>query len=291
MPEFFEDPDLLWPSTSLTQALGTTLDRLEANGGGRRRFTPTGVADIDQQIDGLISGELTVVGGLRGAGTTLLALRIAKHSATQDRAVLYVTTSDPIVTLTQRLLADESHVAARELDTGRIKRSDWERVRKAVQTLSQIPITFYNHPNPSVDQIVLAATQLERDARLGMVIIDQLQGIRGWARSTRSRISVVSALSSMAVSFDIPVLVLAQFRRKMNGEPGPYCSDDLQGSRAMEGIRHCVNLSTAQDRAGSSSKAMLRIDLEHPVHSTEPVYLRYDDCAVELRSAPLPNVV
>lgn len=277
MTQPFDDADLFWPTTPLTDALSHTLDRMELNGQNRDRTLPTGIVGIDSQTGGLAKGEVIVIAGLRGSGTTALALRLTLHTAAVLKSpVLYVATRDPVVVLTERLLGTEAMVPAQQLESGRIRRDDWHSVGEAVQRLSTIPVFFYDHPVPSVDQLMVAATRLERDRPLGLVIIDRLPGVRGWQSGDGTgRQLIANALSTMARGLNIPVVVLARLRRKADQHPPPLTSDVVRSVMAMEQFHHFILVSQMNhDLSVSSSSPTARLDIEDPIRTTEPVQVK-----------------
>ena len=290
--EPLDDTDLFWPTTPLSKALGNTLDRIEHNGRNGDRAVPTGVAEIDRQTGGLAKSQVTVVAGSRGSGTTALALQITMHVAAElELPVLYVATRDPVVSLTERLLGREAKVAVERVNTGRLRRNDWDAVGSAVQRLSEVPVFFHDHPVPSVDQLMLAATRLERDRPLGMVIIDRLPGLRGWRGGDGTgRRRVANALSLMAQSLDVPVVALTHLRRKAWLQPLPPSSDDVRGRAAMEQFRRFILVSPKIDTLSEScNPPTVRLDIEDPVHTTVPVHLVWGETPVPLTPYRDPN--
>jgi replicative DNA helicase len=280
--EPFDDTDLFWPTTALPEAMAHMLDRIEHNGRNGDRAVPTGVTHIDRQTGGLAKGQVTVIAGLRGSGATALALLITMHAAAElEYPVLYVATRDPVVSLMKRLLGREAKVPAQNVNTGRLRRSEWDAVGSAVQGLSKVPVSFYDHPLPSVDQLMVAASRLERDRPLGLVIIDRLPGLRGWRRGDgTARRRIANALSSMAQSLDLPVVVLANLRRKAGQQPSPPTSDDVRSRTAMEQFRHFILVSQNTDAvSGSCGLPTARLDIEDPIHTTEPVHLTWVEAA------------
>jgi replicative DNA helicase len=205
------------------------------------------------------------------------------HAAADlELPVLYVATRDPLVSLTERLVGREAKVLAERLNTGRLRRCDWDAVGSAVQRLSEVSVFFYDHPLPSVDQLMVAASRLECDRPLGLVIIDRLPGLRGWpGGDSTGRRRVANALSLMAQTLDVPVVVLTHLRRKAGQQPFPPTSDDVRARAAMEQFRHFILVSqTTDDISGSCNPPAFRLDIEDPVHTTVPVH-------VDAESAPL----
>lgn len=293
MTEPFDDTDLFWPTTPLAESLAHTLDRIEHNGRNGDRTVPTGVADLDRQTGGLAKSQVTVIAGSRGSGTTALALQVTMHAAAQlELPVLYVATRDPVVSLTERLLGREAKVPAERLNTGRLRRSDWDAVGSAVQRLSEVPVIFHDHPLPSVDQLMVAASRFEGDRPLGLVIIDRLPGLRGWRGGYgNDRRRVVGALSAMAQSLDAPVVLLTRLRRKAGQQPVPPTSDDVRGRAAMEQFRRFILVSQKIDAiSGLCDPATARLDIEDPVHTAVPVHLAwYEAATVPLAPYRDPN--
>ena len=180
-----------------------------------------------------------MLSGTRRSGKTSLALSMGLHvAANAHRHVLYVTTQETTVSLTQRLIGWEGDVDVLQIDRGRLRRTDWSVVGRAVESLSEVPLNFFAHPFPSLDQITLAVARVELKGTLDMVIVDCLQDLRGWSKAhSGERRGLVNGLVSLARTSCVPVIAIAPLRRSAEQKPPPFEIDDLRSAAAMKQVR------------------------------------------------------
>ena len=183
---------------SLAQALGHTLDQMEENG------APTSSAGD------VAARQSTTHGGHQNGGPLSLALRMSLNVASRmNRPVLYVTTRDPIITLTERLIGQQADLTPDQLHRGRLRRNEWTKVGQAVDRLSKLPLHFYDYPLPSLDQLLLVIARLQYRRELGMMVVDSISDMRGWSNEPGSSREIIDSLSQVATAGRTQVAVLA----------------------------------------------------------------------------------
>src|SRR4029078_13526024 len=97
----------------------------------------TGYHDLDRQVLGLQPSTLNIVPARPRAGKNAVMLCEAANVAMESRRpVLFFSMEMSAVELTKRMLASESRVDARKLQTGKLTDGDWTRINTALRTLS-----------------------------------------------------------------------------------------------------------------------------------------------------------
>ena len=176
--------------------------------------TPTGFDTYDWLTGGLHDGELTLLCGRRGMGTTSLVLGVALNVASpkdfvacgdsaEQRSepglgVLVFSLGMPRREVVNRMLCAEARVDISRVRTGMLSKADWEKLTQAAGRLSGLNIWVNDEPVLSPVDIRSAAARLkaeierfdpatgERTYRLGLIVIDGWHRVRGRYRSLRA---------------------------------------------------------------------------------------------------------
>ena len=201
---------------------------------------PTGLRDLDRQINGLNKSDLIIIAARPGMGKTTLALNLVANVAKATRkTVAFFSLEMSREQLASRLLSCESAVDNNKLTTGRLNAEDWERIGKASTALAQTDIRVSDNPTVTVTEMNALCRRLDN---LGLIVVDYLQLMTRADRESRSaenRVTVVAeisrALKIMAKDLNVPVICLSQLSRAAEGrqDKRPMLSD-LRESGAIE---------------------------------------------------------
>jgi replicative DNA helicase len=204
---------------------------------------PSGFLDLDRTTSGFQGGELIIIAARPGMGKTALALNIAAHAALEADpkvgvAIFSLEMSKEQLAL--RMLCSEARVDSSKARAGYLGERDFPKLAHAAARLSEAPI--YIDDNSDISALVLKAKcrrlMRERDANLGLIIVDYLQLMRA-ARPGESRereIAEISrSLKAMAKELKVPVIALSQLNRQVETRPDrrPLLAD-LRESGAIE---------------------------------------------------------
>ena len=203
---------------------------------------PTGFHDLDAMTSGLQRGDLVIVAGRPSMGKTAFALNVGQHAALQANigvAVFSLEMSKEQLAL--RLLCSEARVNMNKLRQGFTGDRDLQALAKAAGRLNDAPVYIDDTPALSLLEMRAKARRLKRDpdARLGLILIDYLQLMRGsaGADSREQEIAGISrGLKALAKELDLPVVALSQLNRQVeqrSGEKKPQMAD-LRESGAIE---------------------------------------------------------
>ena len=197
----------------------------------------TGMRSLDLAINGLNNSDLLIVAARPGMGKTAFALNIAANVAKKyDKAVAVFSLEMAEAQLGKRLLAGESFVDSKKLNTGRLSEKEWERSGLGACALSQTNIYLDGNPAVTVGSIKAKCRRLDN---LGLVIIDYLQLMGGdKEKSSESRVNAIGdisrALKVMAKDLDVPVICLSQLNRGPEKEKRRPVTSDLRDSGNIE---------------------------------------------------------
>ncbi len=224
---------------TLTSAVVSTLDRLhKMQGEDREEYLgiKTHFSALDNEISGLHNSDLIILAARPGMGKTSFALNIAQNVATKsNKKVAIFSLEMSTEQLAERMLSSEALVNSKNLRTGNLNDSDWDKLADAAGALCRAKILLDDSTDISVSEM---KSKLRRIKNLGLVIIDYLQLMGGNSRSG-NRVQEVSeisrALKIMAKELNVPVITLSQLARgpESRTDKRPMLSD-LRESGSIE---------------------------------------------------------
>ncbi len=228
----------------VSEALQITLDQLETLYASSAEVTglPTGFSDLDHLLLGLQPSNLIVVAARPGAGKSSFALGAAANVAMEARRpVLFFSMEMGTLELTKRLLAAESRVEARRLQTGNIPEADWTRLSHAVGRLGEAPLLIDDNPHCTVMEMRAKARRAKaRHGDLGLLVVDYLQLMTpSTSRRAENRQVEVAEISRglkiLARELECPVMALSQLNRQLEyrADKRPMLAD-LRESGSLE---------------------------------------------------------
>ncbi len=207
---------------------------------------PSGFNDIDKLTSGFQASDLIIIAGRPSMGKTAFCLNIAQHVAVQKNIpVAFFSLEMSKEQLVMRMLCSEAQVDAHRVRGGFLGETDWPKLTRAAGTLSEAPIFIDDTAALSVLEMRAKSRRIMAEHKLGLVIVDYLQLMRGRGLSTRGRaasesreqeISEISrSLKALAKELKIPVIALSQLNRRVEERQNkrPQLAD-LRESGAIE---------------------------------------------------------
>ncbi len=230
-PSFFPIKDIVKDSFKILERLYEKKELITG--------VPSGFKELDRLTAGFQSSDLIIVAGRPSMGKTAFCLNLAQYAAIERKVSIAIFSLEMSKEqLGIRMLCSEAHVEGTKLRSGFLSESDWPRLTIAAGNLSEAPIYIDDTAALSVLELRAKARRLKSDQRLGMVIVDYLQLMKGRARveSRQQEISEISrSLKGLAKELNIPVIAVSQLSRKTEERTGnrPQLSD-LRESGAIE---------------------------------------------------------
>lgn len=211
------------PAVSLNQAIDAAEEAIRI---ASLRKGPAGIStgfrSIDDQLGGLEPGTLHVLGGRPGMGKSALGWQIAIAAARQGVGTLVVSLEMSAVELGRRALATVSSVPVWRMKRGMLLPGDSDLIVKARRTLRDLPLTIEDGGGLTSAMISLKARSAKRKHGLGLVMVDHLHIVRPEDADMRAGATwatgrVSGAMKRLAKALDVPVLLLAQLSRLVEG--------------------------------------------------------------------------
>jgi len=207
---------------------------------------PSGFNEIDKLTSGFQPSDLIIIAGRPSMGKTAFCLNIAQYVTIEKHipvAIFSLEMSKEQVVL--RMLCSEARVDAHKVRGGFLGETDWPKLTRAAGTLSEAPIYIDDTAAIAVLEMRAKSRRLMAECKLGLIIVDYLQLMRGRGLSSRGRsgmdtreqeISEISrSLKALAKELNIPVIALSQLNRRVEERHNkrPQLAD-LRESGAIE---------------------------------------------------------
>jgi replicative DNA helicase len=227
------------PLGSLVEQEVATLEAIWHREQGRITGVPSGFPDLDQLTAGFQPGDLIIVAARPSMGKTALALNMAFNAAYTSRVpVGFFSLEMSKEQLVRRLLSTVGEIDASHLRRAFLTNEEWQKLQEAASFLLECPIYIDDTPAASVLEVRSKARRLRAEDKLGLVIVDYLQLMKGGpnANSREQEISEISrSLKALAKELGVPVVALSQLSRKVEDrKPKIPELADLRESGAIE---------------------------------------------------------
>ena len=213
-----------------------------ANKGGLTGIS-TGFYKLDDMTCGWQKSDLVIIAGRPAMGKTAFALSLAKNIAVDQKIPMaFFSLEMTSVQLANRLMANNCQIEGHKLMSGQLKRDDWDRLDKHLNSLLEAPLYVDDTEGIPVMELRTKIRRLIKEHHIELVMVDYLQlmtasGMR--YNNRQEEISLISrALKGMAKEFNIPIIALSQLNRGVDTREGaegkrPRLSD-LRESGAIE---------------------------------------------------------
>ncbi len=207
---------------SARDSVGAAMTHLEEmyNKGDDVTGVSTGFVDLDELLLGLQQNALYILAARPAMGKTAAALSIASNVAmSSSKPTMIFSMEMGHLELTNRLLSAEARVPYRDIQTGKVKADDWEKLSHAVGRLAEAPIFIDDNPHCTVMEMRAKARRIRaRHGELGAIIVDylQLMSSSGNVESRQIEVSEMSrGLKILARELEVPVIALSQLNRQL----------------------------------------------------------------------------
>ena len=259
---------------SLLTGTLTEIERI-ADSGGVGTGIPTGFSRLDEITNGLHPGQMITVAGRPGSGKSTLALDFARSSAVKHMKPTVVFSLEMgKLELMMRLLSAEALVPLRNMRSGHMTDTDWQRMARRAGDLAEAPLFLDDSPNLTMMEIRAKARRLKQRHDLQMIVIDYLQLMTSGRRveSRQQEVSEFSrAIKLLAKELDVPVVALSQLNRgpEQRTDKKPMLSD-LRESGSIEQDSDVVLLVHREDMYERESPRAGEADIIIAKHRNGP---------------------
>lgn len=203
--------------------------------------TPTGFADLDEQLSGLHPSNLLIVAGRPSMGKTSFAMNIAENVArTAKNAVLVFSMEMSSEDLVVRMISSLGRVDQTLLRSGRLEDEHWAKITASMQMINN-DMQMYIDDTPALTPAELrsrARRVYKENDGLSLIVVDylQLMQVPGYANNRTQEVAEISrSLKALSKELSVPVMALSQLNRGVDdrADKRPMMSD-LRESGAIE---------------------------------------------------------
>lgn len=194
--------------------------------------------DLDSMTSGLQPSDLIILAGRPSMGKTAFGLNMARNIAGEYKLpVALFSLEMSKEQLSQRLLAGEAKIESNRLRSGRLSQQDYQKLSRAIGTLSEVPIFIDDTATMTVMEMRSQARRLQAEhGQLGLVLLDYLQLMEGGGDNRVQELSrITRSLKTLARELKAPVIALSQLSRGVEQRTNkrPMLSD-LRESGSIE---------------------------------------------------------
>ena len=248
---------------------------------------PTGLKKLDGVIGGLHNSDLVVLGARPAMGKTALACNLALNAGAP---FLFFSGEQPAGQLMQRMVSIMGGPPVWKIRNRSVRDEDMQKVADAVRMMKEVNPYVVDKPSPSLQDIVTESRKQHQERGIKLILVDYLQRMRvdGAKKRHEAIAEAVRGLKELARELDVPVFLLAQVNREVDGRAGdkhPTMADLLE-SGAIEAEADQILLmsrphvyddsedpkltvlSISKNRSGDTGKVLINFEGE---------YLRFTD--------------
>jgi replicative DNA helicase len=224
----------------------------------------TGLTKLNEQIGGLHGSDLVILAGRPAMGKTALATNIAFNAAlrwnddlvagndmerSKGAVVCFFSLEMSADQLAARILSDRSNlhyngsepIQSHAMRQGKLSEDQFQAIARAAIELEDMPLFIDDTPALSIAGLRTRARRLKRQHKLGLVVVDYLQLLRGSGKGSAgdNRVQEISeitrGLKGLAKELHVPVIALSQLSRQVEQRENkrPMLSD-LRESGSIE---------------------------------------------------------
>ena len=254
----------------------------------------SGLKKVDRLTHGWQKGDLICLAARPGMGKTAFIISCALNAAQNDDPVAVFSLEMKDVSLSNRIIAQESGVSTADIKAKRVTESDWQQIHVACERVSELPIYIDETPAIGLMELRAKARRLKQKYGLSLIIIDYMQLMSGDETNGKKNgnreqdISSISrGLKALAKELDVPVIALSQLSRAVETRGGtkrPMLSD-LRESGAIEQDSDIVVFiyrpeyyQILEDEFGGSLKGIAEIIIaKHRDGALDTAKVRFND--------------
>lgn len=198
----------------------------------------TGYPDLDRISLGMRPGNMVILAARPSMGKTAFALNVIMNLCKSGHRCLFFSLEQSRLEICERMLAMESGVDGRLIQSGDLDEYHREAICEASNRLNELKFFIDDEGERYVSQMASIARLTKRRRGLDLIVVDYLQLIEPDDPKV-PREQQVSAMSRklrvMAKSLDVPVICLAQLNRQceMRNDKKPMLAD-LRESGSVE---------------------------------------------------------
>lgn len=226
--------------TAMKDLVVQSFELIEKRQGTHVTGLSTGYYELDDLTCGLQNGEMIIIAGRPSMGKTSFALNVAENIALNDKMPVAVFSLEMgRQQLAERFLCSVSRIDSQHVRRGLLSEEDFRKLADASNILAGTPIYIDDTSSLTPLEVRAKARRLKGMYNIKCIVIDYLQLMHLDSSRSDSRQQEITTISrylkGIARELNIPVIVLSQLNRSVEGREGhkPKMSD-LRESGSIE---------------------------------------------------------
>ena len=191
----------------------------------------TGIYELNDLTCGWQNSDLIVLCGRPSHGKTQLALNFCIEASDNDAIPLIFSLEMSGKSLGSRLISSMAEMNSQILRRGKLDKTKWDMIAEAIKKLDDYEMFIDETPAMSITNMYSKVKRFTSRNKIGMIVIDYLQLMKGTTYNIENRRLEVGEISrglkAMAKEFNIPIVALSQLSRACESRPNkrPMLSD------------------------------------------------------------------
>ena len=236
-----DDP---WVGAHSTAAINRFIDRAKASPHESSGMS-YGHTGLDELTDGMMPGQVTVIGARSGVGKSSIMLQACRLNARAGKPVHIFSLEMTRDQCFERLWSMESGVRFKHVRKPALaSMAEIEAVKQAAYRVRDWEMRIHDRSDLEINQILALARLSIRRHGTQLVCVDYAQNVEGEGRDERTRVAAVSRkLTKLAKDEGVHMMLLSQLRKippEMYSKP-PHVGD-LRETGQIENDAHVVAL-------------------------------------------------
>jgi replicative DNA helicase len=203
---------------------------------GEIKAIGTGLIDLDEKLGGgFRGGQLVVIAARPAMGKSALAVQLAEHIQTQDKAGLIFSCEMPNAQIVDRIISAHARVPSDVFQTGKFQNDDWDKLTSSIPKIQMMNLLVDDN-SFTVNAIASKARTVKRKYGLSVIVVDYIQLLEGVGDIREQQVASISrGLKRLSIELDVPIIALTQLNRgveaRLNKRP---VMSDIRESGAIE---------------------------------------------------------
>lgn len=203
---------------------------------GKIHGLPYGFSDLDKATCGMHPGELIIVAGRPSMGKSAFVGNVLEHVCASAKTGMMFSLEMDRGNVVDRMISSRGAIDYSRLRSGNLADIEWAKLSRVQEQISKFSMLIDDTPGVSLREIRSKVKKQKRNG-LDLVIIDYLQ-LMSVAKSESRTLAigeVSRGLKRMARELEVPVMLLSQLNRSVDGRPNkrPMMAD-LRDSGEIE---------------------------------------------------------
>ena len=210
----------------INQALSRCIEETESIFNGDVEYIKTGLADLDEMINGFTGGRLYVLGARPAMGKTALALNFALDAIKKSIPVMFFSMEMTSEELVLRLICSAASMNTKAQNN--MQDDDWAKMTAGFSVLKDKPLIIDDGAGHDINYVKSSIRTHAAKHGKSLYIIDYLQLMRIKGENRVQGIGEITReLKILAKEIGQPVLLLSQLSRGLEQRPDkrPVMSD------------------------------------------------------------------